>query len=279
MSKGSVGPMGRGVAYMRWLAMAAVVLGAPSGLWAAEGMSARAVMERNYEQMQVKDGVYVLEMRIEDQAGRATVREVRRESYRPRARDEWSLVRFLSPADVEGTGLLSLEDSEGQDDVYLYLPELRKSRRISGSSNGDYFMGSDFTYKDLRSERLEANRYERLTDEVIGGEPCARIVAMPETEQERTESGYSRREIWVSLSSWLVVKAEFYDEHGDRVKTLTASDVREVPTEGSGKLRPYALLMVNHERGRQTKLTFSSIELNVGLPTSRFSKRALERAR
>ncbi len=259
-----------------WLA--GLVVAMPAVSQAQSELSARAVMERNDEQMRVRDGIYELEMRIVDASGRETVRGLRREAYRSTDQDEWSLLRFQSPADVEGTGLLSIEKGEAQDDVYLYLPALRKSRRISGRNNRDYFMGSDFTYKDLRSERLKANRYERLPDEMLDGELCARIVAYPTTDAERDESGYERRELWVSQTTWLVLKTEFYDEHGENLKTLTATDIRPVQSgDDAGKLRAHELLMVNHDRERRTVLEFDAISLNTGLPKSRFTKRALER--
>jgi hypothetical protein len=131
------------------------------------------------------------------------------------------LVRFLAPRDVENTTLLTWEAKDGNDDQWLYLLATKKPKRIAASGKKNRFMGTDFTYEDLRPEDLAVNRYALVGRESVDGQECFVIEATPATERQAADTAYSKRRIWVRSDSYAVSKREYYDRHGRLEKVET----------------------------------------------------------
>lgn len=244
-----------------------------SGSYAITG---KEIMERNYAQLLSKDTRYEFRMSIFDKTGYERKRLLTRLTRRSDPESEDSLIRFHEPSDVKGMGLLSIENQTSEDDVWLYLPALRKTRRISGRNNQDYFVGTDFTFKDLRNEQLEENKYSLLREEKYGGEDCYVVEAIPVTAREKEESGYGRRELWITKRHWLIVHAKFFDDHGDLMKVFNASDIRLVKAS-EDKWRPFLLEMENFRRPQKTRLWFEEITVDAGVSEKVFSRRYLRK--
>ena len=132
------------------------------------------------------------------------------------------LIRFLSPRDVENTGLLTWEAADGDDDQWLYLPATKKAKRIASSGKKNRFMGTDFAYEDLRPEALRLNRYTLLGTETLDGQLCWIVEAVPATDRQAADSGYSKRKLWVRQDNHYSVKREYYDKKGKLEKVETA---------------------------------------------------------
>jgi len=187
--------------------------------------------------------------------------------------DDNVLVRFLEPADVKGVGLLTLEHESSEDDQWLYLPALKKERRITASDQSDNFMGTDFTYEDMKSEKLNDHTYALLRGETLDGVECYVIEAIPSTEKQKKESGYSKRELWIDKKTLLRVQVKYYDKKGEHFKIERRSNIEQVLP---GLFRPNYIEMKNLRIQNTTQLTFRKRQLNTELSDSLFTVRSLK---
>ena len=239
----------------------------------SQELTARQIMERNDEVQTSKDSTSKITMKLINEKRQERVRKIAYFEKRDKSDNRNTLVKFQFPADVKGTGLLTLEHKGSEDDQWLYLPAMRKTRRISASDKGDSFMGSDFTYEDMEQEDLEEFEYKLLGMEDINGEPCYRIEGIAISESKKKETSYNRREIWVRKSDFFLLKINYYNRKGDFLKTLTASDVKVI----SGKPRAHRLTMENFQRRHKTELIYEDIKLDQGLSVNLFTERQLAR--
>jgi Outer membrane lipoprotein-sorting protein len=180
-----------------------------------------------------------------------------------------SVVRFTAPADLAGAGFLQIQKRTGDDERYLFLPELKRSRRISGNLRGNSFMGTDFSFADLDRRDLRDSTAKRLPDETIGTFPCFRIDATP----TRSDSPYSRLELWIRMDNSLPLKMNMYDASNALFKTFTAQEVRRV----SGHWYVTKSKMVDHLHGHETQLVMDSVVFNDDIPDEEFTIRNLEK--
>ena len=238
-------------------------------------LTAKEIMEKNNQQRRAKTEQLQLEMKLINKKGDIRVRKVTQLKKTDAAGDEKSLIRFHSPADVKGTGLLTIEHTDGDDDQWLYLPALRKVRRIAASSKSDKFVGSDFTYEDLKNEKLDKYNYSLLKDEVIENQPCFVIEAIPATPEEKKQSGYGKREIWIDKTNFVNIKTKFYNKKGKLFKVFNASDIRII--QGTNIWRAHQMMMENLQTHHKTLLLFNNFVVNKEIGDGNFTQRYLER--
>ena len=179
------------------------------------------------------------------------------------------IVRFSAPADVAGVGFLQIQARSGDDDRFLYLPELKRARRITGASRGQAFMGTDFSYADLDRRDLRQAAAEGRGDEAIGRFPCWRIAVTP----AGADATFARAELWVRKDNFLPLKMQMYSRSGALVKTLTTEEVRRI----SGRWFITRSTMTSHEAGQSTELIIDSIDPRADLPDGEFTVRNLEK--
>lgn len=237
----------------------------------------RQVMERYQLQDRTRDTELAMTMRIVDRRGRERTRAV---SLRTKTRVDGTrmqLVRFLAPADVEGTGFLTVEQPGGDDDAWLYLPALRRVRRIAGAQKQDRFMGTDFTFEDLEPEVLDDHVYTLVREDDLDGTPVWVVASGPAAGSPATRSGYGRRELWISKEHALLVHARLYDRDGVQRRRMTASDIRPVP--GTEKWRHYRVVMEDLADGGRTVLEIDEYRIDQGLGEDLFTERYLTRGR
>ncbi len=187
--------------------------------------------------------------------------------------DTRTLMYFEAPADVKGTGFLQFEyeDPERQDDKWLYMPALKRARRIAGSSKNEYFMGTDFTYDDLGDRSVNEDVHELLRTEEFGGPECWVVEAVPVDEGYM----YSRVVRWIRKDVLLPARVEFYERQGELLKILTVVDVREV----DGFWSIYEMEMENVLEEHRTTIAYEDLHYNVGLSDNLFRVSTLERGR
>ena len=238
---------------------------------------ARGIMQKNDQQRKADDERLQLVMKLINKRGKERVRRVTQITKTDADGNEKSLIRFLSPADVKGTGLLTIEHSDRDDDQWLYLPALKKIRRISASDKSDNFMGSDFAYEDLASEEMENYDYKLLKNETVDGVDCYVIEAVPNNDKEKKESGYSKREIWIRKDNFVGIRTKYYDRKGELLKIFRTSDIRMI--DGSDKWRAHRMDMENIKTAHKTVLLFSNFVINKGIEDKFFTKRYLERGK
>lgn len=240
----------------------------PEGRWVMEQVNA------------VDDGDHVtrnMAMRMTDKRGKVREREV--VSYRKYFGDEKRTILFyLSPRNVRDTGFLTFDyaSADVDDDQWLYLPALRKARRISASDRGDYFLGTDFTYEDIKNEgkvELDDYRFTNLGKTTLDGVEVWHIESVPATDKIAKELGYGKVHSWIDPVSWQAVKAEYWDVKLNPLKTLVISDIRQI----DGIWTRHQLRVNNHKTGHQTDLVFSDVDYKAEVKDQLFSRQALSR--
>jgi len=187
-------------------------------------------------------------------------------------KDSKSIMFFQSPADVKGTGFLSwqYDDPDRDDDKWLYLPAMKKVRRISGSSSrNENFMGSDFTYDDMGGRNVDEDEHSIVGEESLDGFQCWVIESKP----LESDAAYTRTVSWIRQDALIPVKVEFYDRMGELLKTLLASDI----TKEAGFWTSRKLEMSNHKSNHRSIIAMESIEYNIAMNESLFTVPSLER--
>jgi hypothetical protein len=184
------------------------------------------------------------------------------------------LVRFLAPRDVENTGLLTWEGEDGDDDQWLYLPAVKRPKRIAASGKKNRFMGTDFAYEDLRPENIAAHAYALVGSEAVDGADCFVIDATPATERQAADSGYSRRRIWLRKDTLVTVKREYYDK---RARLQKVEHHRKLVNVSGAVWRADEVEMRDVQNGTRTVITVESRAVNKGLEEAFFTETELIR--
>ena len=183
-----------------------------------------------------------------------------------------SLVLFSTPRDIDGTALLSHAKILDPDNQWLYLPALKRVKRIASSNKSGPFVGSEFAFEDFTSLELNKYEYRYLGEEQCGDYTCDVIERLPRYEN----SGYSRQVAWIDRDVYQVRKVEFYDRRGDLLKVLTLDDYRQY---GNGVWRAHRMSMENVQTNKQTDLIYQDYTFGLGLSNKDFVKGRLSRLR
>jgi hypothetical protein len=214
----------------------------------------------------------VMTMTLQNARGQQRVRTIEGWSREITHDEEHRFAKFLEPADVKDTTLLTYDFEEADDDIWLYLPALKKVKRILSSNKTDYFMGSDFTYWDMENVDLLNWDYQLTGNETLDGVEAYVVAATPKNEKEIEESGYDKVVYWIAKTDWIPRKMEFTDTKARLSKRLALSDVR--PTSQSDpRPRAHKMLMQNLLTNHQTTLDMRTLELDVPVDDELFSQR------
>jgi hypothetical protein len=180
-----------------------------------------------------------------------------------------SMVRFTAPADLAGAGFLQVQQRGGDDDRMLFLPELKRARRIVGTLRNTAFMGTDFSFADLDQRDLREGRAVLKGTETVNGKPCFRLEIVP----QRADSDYSRIELWVRQETFLPVRWLLYDRSQTLFKKLEAREVRRV----KGQWFISKSVMRNEREGHTTELVLDAVNPKTELKDEDFSVQTLEK--
>ena len=180
-----------------------------------------------------------------------------------------SVVRLRAPADVAGTAFLTIEKESGKSEQYVYLPGLKRTRRVVGREQEGSFMGSDFTYADLRRADVRDAAHTKKADAKVGDDAVYVIESVP---AKKLKSAYTKVESFVRKSDYIPLRTRFRDSQG-LLKTLYARRIKQV----DGHPVVMDALMENAQSGHSTRLTVESSERRDDLPDDAFTPAALER--
>lgn len=221
------------------------------------------------------DSVASIEMILKNASGQTSTRELNLKTLE--VVDEGDGDRILSviesPPDVRGTALLTYTHINEQDDQWLYLPALKRVKRISSANKSGPFLGSEFAYEDLASQEVAKYTHRYLRDEPCGeGLQCFVVERVPVYKH----SGYTRQLTWVDHDEYRFWKVDFYDRKNDLLKTLTFSDYQQYLDQ---YWRALVLDMHNHQTGKSTRLSYTDLQFQVGLTEADFTRNALRRSR
>lgn len=218
-----------------------------------------------------------LKMEMTDRHGKVRVRETH--TFRKYFGDEKRTVIFyLKPKNIKDTAFLTYDyaDKTIDDDQWLYLPAMRKVRRISASDRGDYFLGTDFSYEDIKLEtRVAIKDYTRKTiaEDVVDGVHCYVVEETAINEEIAEELGHIRRESCVDDNIWIVRRSRFWDLQNKLLKTTYFKDISKV----QGIWTAHILDVENHKTGHHTRFTFSDVNYADGVKDRVFTQNALKR--
>lgn len=211
-------------------------------------------------------------MTLISKSGDTSSRQIRVQSLEVENDGDKSLTIFDEPKDVEGTAFLSFSHAQRPDEQWLYLPALKRVKRISSSNKSGPFMGSEFSFEDLSSFELEKYNYKYLRDDEIDGKPVYVVESYPTYEH----SGYTRLVNYIDQKEYRILKTEYYDRKNALLKTLVNSEYKLYLDD---YWRAHKMEMQNHQKGKATILTWSDYEFKTGVDERDFSKNALKRIR
>jgi hypothetical protein len=211
-------------------------------------------------------------MELRNRQGDSSIREIRVKTLEVEGDGDKSMSIFDLPADVKGTAFLTYSHATEPDDQWLYLPALKRVKRITSKNKSGPFMGSEFAYEDLSSQEIDKYQYKYLRDETLNDSECFVIERAPNYEH----SGYTRQEAWINKEHYRPEKIVFYDRKGSLLKTLTYSAYQQYLNK---YWRADTMHMINHQTGKSTLLTWSNYQFKVGLDEGDFNRNSLKRAR
>jgi len=235
----------------------------------AHPLTGKDIAQRVFDRDRGEDSYSRVEMILIDKKGKTRVREmiVERKDYGKLTK---TLFRFTSPADIEGTGFLSWENEDRDDDQFLYLPALRRTRRIVSSQKDMRFVNTDFTYEDLERRKVEKDHHRLLGTDKVNGYECWILESIPKKD---SGSQYGRIVSWIVKEIYVPIKAEYYDKKGRMIKRFMVKKLEKIENIWTEMDLEMADLKNNHK----TQLIIKEVHYNTGLSDNVFTRRNLER--
>ncbi|MCI5132415.1 MAG: outer membrane lipoprotein-sorting protein [Candidatus Electrothrix sp. EH2] len=231
------------------------------------------VMEAERRDNGFGDMVAEMVMILRNKNGQESRREMTNKVLEVQGDGDKSLSIFHTPRDIRGTALLTFSHKHADDEQWLYLPALKRVKRINSRNKSGSFVGSEFSYEDISGQEVEKYTYKYLRDENLDGQSCTVSEYYP---VDAENSGYSRQLVWRDKDEYRIRKVDFYDRKNSLLKTLTIKKYQQY----EGKYwRAGEMRMVNHRSGKSTVLLYSTYRFRTGLKDSDFNKNSLKRAR
>lgn len=214
-----------------------------------------------------------MQMTLINRKGKKSIRNLRSKVLEQLQQGDKSLSIFDEPADVKGTAMLTHSHGLDPDDQWLYLPALKRVKRISSKNKSGPFMGSEFAFEDLGSQEIEKYSYKLLGEEKLDGLDTYKIERIPQYKH----SGYTKQIAWLDKEHLRSMKVEYYDRKKSLLKTLSASDFKQFKNRF---WRPQRLFMQNHQTQKATELLFNGYVFeDPSIKASDFVNNALKRIR
>jgi len=220
------------------------------------------------------DSKVTLKMTLSNRNGETSSRELRLASLETadKKSGDKSLTVFDRPRDIRGTAFLSFTKVLDPDDQWLYLPALKRVKRISSANKSGPFVGSEFAYEDLVSFEVGKYDFKWLRDEPCGDLQCFVLERTPRYEK----SGYTRQVTWVDQQEYRIMRVDYYDRKASLLKTLVQSGFRQYLGQ---YWRPSVMVMKNVQTGKQTRLEFQDYQFRSGVRENDFTPGRLKRVR
>lgn len=184
-------------------------------------------------------------------------------------------IRFDLPADVRGTKFLQIQHAERDDDMWIYLPALKRSRRLVSNNKRDSFVGSDFSYADILPLRPSMFRHALSRVESFNGHDCYVVESLPQDDGLKRDLGYARRVSWIRDDNFVELKVDYYDLSGKLARTQNTANHKLVEADPP---RWLALRreMVDYQTGHKTTITIDSVDTRTPVPARSFTVESIE---
>ena len=243
--------------------------------WAAPADSARGYQiaaEMDRRDQNFRNYRMNMEMVLQDRQGQSSTRQLRCSVLEVAGDGDKYLMVFDSPADTRGTAFLNFAHAARPDEQWLYLPALKRVKRIASDSRSGSFMGSEFAFEDMSSQELQKYDYSYLGDERVDGRTSFKLERVPKYQG----SGYTRQLVWVDSERYIPLQIEFYDRRNELLKTLRFGGYQSY-------LNTYwkagSMVMNNHQNGKSTRLTLSGYRFQTDVAETDFDPQRLQYVR
>lgn len=272
-AKGSLVPAGAAVLALT-LGLG-LVLRAPPAKAAAPDLT--AIMTANALSSKVIDSTSDATFTLINKSGQERVRKVfGTTKLVDNGTDNMRMTRFTAPPDVKGTVTMLLEHADRDDDIWVYLPALKKVRRLVSSNKKDSFVGTDFSYADVIGYKVDEWTYKLLREDSVDGQSCYVIEALPRDAAVRANTGYSKRIDTIRKDNLVTVKSDYWDEGGQALKTSLFGALELVDPK-RGKWQPMRLEARNLQTGHRTEIRFENFKANQQVKNSVFTTAYMEK--
>ncbi len=219
-----------------------------------------------------QDMLVNINMILRNKQGDESTRDIRQKVLEVSGDGDKSLTVFNNPRDIKGTAFLSFSHIIDPDDQWLYMPALKRVKRISSSNKSGPFMGSQYSYEDLASFEVGKYTYKYLRDEKLAENDSFVIENKPLYEF----SGYTKQVVWIDKTRYIPLQVQYYDRKNELLKTASFIGYKQY----LGKYwRASKQLMENHQNGKTTELLLTDYQFKTGLSTRNFDKNSLKRMR
>lgn len=213
-----------------------------------------------------------MKMTIQRNENSISKRKIKVQSREVNDDGDHTKILFRSPKDISGTAFLTHSKKTDNDMQWLYLPAIKRVKRISSQNVSSPFVGSDFAFEDMSSQEIEKYTYKYIGETSCGDKLECYIVERYPTNEN---SGYSKQVTWIDKEEYRTQSIKYYDKNNELKKTLINYDF----AFQAGHWRPYRNVMTNHVTGSKTELSWNNFTFETGLDSGDFSKNSLKRSR
>lgn len=240
-------------------------------------LTAQEIAQKVHDRDDGDNSISTMEMILIDRSGNKRIRNLKTFT-KDKGEDTLKLMFFLTPADVKNTAFLTYdyEDSNKDDDQWLYLPELHKVKRIASSDKSSSFMGSDFTYSDMTSRNVNDYNYKIMKEPMVNSHKTWQMLVVPKSEKTIEETGYTKSIVFIRQDNFVIVQALNYIKAGKKLKYMMVNDLEKI--DGIWTIKEIQMVTKKARKTLHTTvLKFSDIKYNQNLEESLFSTRTLQR--
>ena len=218
------------------------------------------------------DSSSTMTMNLINKRGDVVTRKLRFKRLEVPTDGDKSIAIFESPRDVKGVAILSYAHKVEADDQWLYLPALKRVKRIASKNKSGPFLGSEFSFEDFSFQEVEKYEYLYIDEEIYLNNPCYVIERKPLDPY----SGYTKQLVWIDKENYLVQKIHHFDRKSFHLKTQLFKDYRKYD---GFFWQPHEIEMINHQNGKKSILIFDDVKLKSGFTDRDFSQNSLKRSR
>lgn len=258
-------------------ALTGLVLMSASPNASAQELGGAELMEKNYQATRLTSSISEASFRLVSASGQERVRKtfgvtkLQNDGVANRR-----VIRFLAPSDVRNTTTLLIENPGRDDEIWVYLPALKKARRLASNNKKNSFVGTDLSFGDLVGHKAADWNHKILRADTLAGIGVTVVESTPKTPEVASDSGYSKRVSWVGKENFVSLKVDFHDAGGALLKTLENSQLKVVDA-ALKKYQPMDIVVKNHQTGHSTYLKMERFEANTPVAESYFAASYLER--
>ncbi len=243
----------------------------------ASTMQPAEIMQKNYAVSKFNDSLAEATFKLVHKSGETRIRKTfGATKLESNGIDTMRMTRFVSPPDIRNTVTVLKEHSDRDDDIWVYLPALKKVRRLAAANKRDSFFGTDLSYGDVIGHKVEDWDHRLVSETSENGNLKYLIESTPKSPEISEQSGYSRRVLIISANSFLADRIDFYDVEGQLLKTAFFLEPKEIDARGH-HWQAMRVEVQNHQTGHKTEILMDHFSANQGVAENYFTTRYMEK--